>query len=142
MTQVEFHIIESQTGEDAFLRLIGLCVQSIYRKNRKVYVHCKDKAQAEAVDEWLWTQDLADFIPHNLVGEGPAKAPPVQIGYEKPPQEQHDCLINLSNEVQPFFSYFLKCYEIVPNIEQDKESARERYKFYRGNGYPLKHVKR
>ncbi|NVK22934.1 MAG: DNA polymerase III subunit chi [Kangiellaceae bacterium] len=141
MTQVEFHILETQSGEEAHLRLVAQCIQALYRQGRKVYVHAKDQQQAHAVDEWLWTQDLQDFIPHNLVGEGPNKAPPVQIGTQQPPENQHDCLINLSNEVQPFFSYFLKCYEIVANEEADKESARERYKFYRGRNYPLKHKK-
>ena len=90
-------------------------------------------------------QELNEFVPHNIVGEGPNKPPPVQIGFatsdQKPPENQHDCLINLSGEIQPFFSYFLKCFEIVPNEEADKESARERYKFYRGRGYPLDHKK-
>ena len=141
MTQVEFHILESQPGEDAYLRLIGQCVKSLYKQGRKVYIHAHDQEQAHAVDEYLWALDLNEFIPHNLVGEGPAKAPPVQIGFTQPPEEQHDCLINLSRDVQPFFSYFLKCYEIVPNQEEHKESARERYKLYRGHGYPLQHKK-
>jgi len=145
MTQVGFHLLESQSGEEAYLRLIGKCVQSLYKQGRKIYIHAKDEAQAHAIDEWLWTQELNEFVPHNLIGEGPNRPPPVQIGFvnpdQKPPENQHDCLVNLSGEVQPFFSYFLKCFEIVPNVEEEKETARERYKFYRGRGYPLDHKK-
>ncbi|NVJ66777.1 MAG: DNA polymerase III subunit chi [Gammaproteobacteria bacterium] len=141
MTQVEFHILDDATGDQAYLQLIGQQIQNLYRQSRKIYVHANNEEQAKAIDEWLWTQDLEDFIPHNLVGEGPNKAPPVQIGFAEPPQNQHDCLINLSTEVQKFFSYFLSCLEIVPNQEEAKEKARERYKFYRSHGYPLQHHK-
>lgn len=141
MTQVEFHILENASEDKAYLQLIGRKVQELYRQSRKIYVHAESENQAKELDEWLWTQDLEDFIPHNLVGEGPNKAPPVQIGFQEPPQNQHDCLINLSTEVQKFFSYFLQCVEIVPNQEEAKEKARERYKYYRSHGYPLKHHK-
>ncbi len=141
MTSIEFHILESQADEKAYLQLIGQQVQNLYRQSKKIYVHAESKEQAEAIDEWLWTQELDDFIPHNLVGEGPNKAPPVQIGYQEPPDNQHDCLINLSAEVQSFFSYFLHCFELVPNQEEAKIKARERYKFYRSHGYPLQHYK-
>lgn len=141
MTQVEFHILDDATSDQAYLQLIGQQIQNLYRQSRKIYVHADSEEQAKAIDEWLWTQDLEDFIPHNLVGEGPNKAPPVQIGFGEPPQNQHDCLINLSGELQKFFSYFLACLEIVPNQEEAKEKARERYKFYRSHGYPLKHHK-
>lgn len=141
MTQVEFHILENIDGDQAYLQLIGQKVQELYRQSRKIYVHTNSEEQAKALDEWLWTQDLSDFIPHNLVGEGPNKAPPVQIGFQEPPQNQHDCLINLSTDVQKFFSYFLQCVEIVPNEEDAKEKARERYKYYRSHGYPLQHHK-
>lgn len=141
MTNVEFHILESQNDEKAYLQLIGQNIQALYRNSRKVYIHAKDEAQAKAIDEWLWTQELEDFIPHNLLGEGPNKAPPVQIGFTEPPENQHDCLINLSDEVQSFFSYFLSCLEIVPNEEIAKEKARDKYKYYRSHGYPLKHNK-
>lgn len=145
MTQVEFYILESQPehgdNEKAYLDLIGRTVQQYYKQSRKIYIHAADQTQAEAIDEWLWSQELTDFIPHNLVGEGPNKPPPVQIGYQEPPRNQHDCLINLSTEVQTFVSYFLTCIEIVPNEEVAKEKARERYKHYRSHGYPLKHHK-
>ena len=141
MTQVEFHILESKQGEEQYLRLVGLLVQKLYKQGRKVYVHAKDQAQAHAIDEWLWTQDLEDFIPHNLVGEGPNKPPPVQVGYQHPPENQHDTLVNLSNHLQDFFSYFLQCLEVIPNNELEKEAARERYKLYRSRGYPMKHKK-
>lgn len=71
MTQVGFHLLESQSGVEAYLRLIGKCVQSLYKQGRKVYIHAKDEEQAHAVDEWLWTQELNEFVPHNIVGEAP-----------------------------------------------------------------------
>lgn len=141
MTQVEFHIQEEASGDKAYLQLIGQQIQHWYRQSRKIYIHAQNEEQAKAIDEWLWNQELEDFIPHNLVGEGPNKAPPVQIGFQEPPSNQHDCLINLCTEVPKFFSYFLQCIELVPNKEEAKEKARERYKFYRRHGYPLKHHK-
>ncbi|WP_251357884.1 DNA polymerase III subunit chi [Kangiella sp. TOML190] len=141
MTNVEFHILESAEGDMAYQQLIGQHIQEHYRQSRKIYIQAKDQEQAEAIDEWLWSQELSDFIPHNLVGEGPNKPPPVQIGFTEPPENQHDVLINLCDQVQSFFSYFLTCIEIVPNNDQAKEEARLRYKYYRSHGYPLKHQK-
>ena len=71
MTQVGFHLLESQSGAEAYLRLIGKCVQSLYKQGRKVYIHAKDQDQAHAVDEWLWTQELDEGTRAKCGPSGP-----------------------------------------------------------------------
>ncbi len=138
MTHVEFFPAAS-AGNDALMELACELAARAYRDGRKVYIQAADKEAAEAIDERLWTRDLDQFLPHNLVGEGPKRPPPVQIGFDKPPGHHHDLFINLQTGVPEHFSHFRSLYELVPDDEAGKENARERFRFYKQRGYPLKY---
>ena len=58
------------------------------------------------------------------------------IGHDENTPEFSDVLINLSSEVPLFFSRFERVTEIIGLL--DKASGRERFRFYRDRGYPLK----
>jgi DNA polymerase-3 subunit chi len=49
-----------------------------------------------------------------------------------------ECLLNLSDEIPPGFSRFQSLVEIVSVDDQDRLPGRERFRFYRERGYPLR----
>ena len=49
----------------------------------------------------------------------------------------NEVLINLSAEVPLIFSHFERVAEIIPEGEENRNSGRERFRFYRDRGYPL-----
>ncbi len=138
MTQVEFHIIEDETPKAAF-RLAISVIENAYNARKKVFVHTKSQRDAEYMDELLWTYQANSFLPHLLIGEGEGIIPPIQIGYGQEPQIRPDVLVNLADDVPRFHGQFALLHEFAHGTEEEKEKARERFKYYRDRGYPLRH---
>ncbi|MDP3269783.1 MAG: DNA polymerase III subunit chi [Legionella sp.] len=134
--RVDFYLIAS-SEPDALWLIACRLLEKAYFKGHRVYVHCTNQKEAEFLDELLWTFRDDSFIPHNLQGEGPEPPPPVQIGFGNEPRGFNDILINLADQIPPFYNRFKRIIELVPNSEQKKELSRIHYKEYRGNGCEL-----
>lgn len=128
--RVDFYLLSSNKPDARALVACRL-LEKAYIKGHRVYVHCANQSDAEALDELLWTFRDDSFIPHNLQGEGPEPPPPVQIGYEKEPRGFNDILLNMSTTVPLFYTKFKRIMEIVSPEESEKEQSRIRYKDYR-----------
>src|SRR5580704_7975288 len=98
MPRIDFYIIE-EANPSARLRLACRLIEKAYKNKHRVYVHADSKAQAHQLDELLWTYREDSFLPHNLYGEGPEPAPPIQIGFDATPDKHRDILINLSKTI-------------------------------------------
>jgi len=136
MTRVDFYLLEdaSERARDvAACKLAG----KAFRLGHRVYMLTASDAQAQALNELLWTFSAGSFIPHGLHSEHMDPAPPVVVGPQAPPPEFADVLISLAPTVPDCFSRFQRVAEIVGGADNDKESARERFRFYRDRGYPL-----
>lgn len=134
--RVDFYLLASEAPEARGFLACRL-LEKAYQKGHRVYVHCSNQAEAECLDELLWTFKDDSFIPHHLQGEGPEPPPPVQIGFEKEPRGFNDILLNLDLTIPEFYTRFKRVMEIVPNTELEKEKSRERYKAYRAKGCAL-----
>jgi DNA polymerase III subunit chi len=140
MTQIEFYSVDSEQTKTPYKHLCEV-IKRAYRKGQQVFVHTESRRQAEKIDEMLWTHDSKSFLPHQLVDEDPDTKPPIEIGFGQEPSIHPDVLINLASEVPLFFSRFNWVFEYAYGEEENKEKARERFKFYRQRGYPLQHRK-
>ncbi|MGA9396048.1 MAG: DNA polymerase III subunit chi [Azonexus sp.] len=110
-----------------------------YAKNKPVLVYAPDADVASGVDRMLWTHPALSFVPH-CRGDSPlAGETPVLItgNLEKVPQD--DRLMNLSHEVPPGFSRFHSLIEVVGQEAADRDSARERVRFYKDRGYEVRY---
>ncbi len=118
--------------------LIGACdlAAQSFRRRQRVWVHCANKAQAEAFDELLWQRPVEAFVPHNLAGEGAGGAP-VEISWTAPRHTNSHVLINLADEFPDFARRFGLAYDFVPSDEARKQQARIRYKHFRMAGFEL-----
>lgn len=135
MTQVSFYILKT-AGEAAQLGFACRLAEKAHSENHTIYLHTLD-AQRAQLDALLWTFRQGSFVPHaqcNGDGQDDGQSP-VIIGSEQPPARLDDVLINLCGEVPAFFSRFQRAIEIV--IPEQKEAARDRYKFYKDRGYAL-----
>ncbi len=135
MTQVDFYILK-EPHKQGLEPLICRLAEKAYHKGHYVFIHTKDAKHAKLLDDLLWTFRDGSFIPHCqfLNEEDQAQ---VMIGYNADPPLEFDVLINLADEVPLFFSRFLRVAEIVGSDDQQKQLARERFRFYRDRGYPL-----
>lgn len=136
MPQATFFILQDSAA-DAALQLACRLTTQYFRQRQRILVHCGDQAQAEAFDELLWTLPVDAFVPHNLLGEGPASGTPVEITWQPPERVNRPILINLAPQYPDFAPRFQQSFDFVPAHEEQKQQARERYKYYRAAGIQL-----
>ena len=110
---------------------IGLTEQLI-RRNRSTLIYFKDQSTIDDFSISLSEKEL--FIPH-LIEENAFlnKLSLTQSRIDL----MDDTLINLSSKKIKGFSRHLKMYELVGHDDEDKKSARERYRFYKDCGYQV-----
>jgi len=136
MPKAEFYILPA-LAEKKILHFVCQLAETAYQQQHRIYFQMQNMQQAESLDEILWTWRNDSFLPHNLVGEGPDPAPPIQIGCGKIMPNQRDILINLSQTLPEEYPQFAQILEIVFSDEIHQTNARERYKIYREKKYIL-----
>ena len=134
MTSVDFYILPTA---DPQARLTFACklTEKAWRLGHRVYLHCQDAAQREALDARLWTFRAETFVPHGAA-ELDDQAP-VVLGLGNDAGPHQDLLINLSLAVPGFFKRFARVAEVVIEEPLCRAAARENFRFYREGGYPL-----
>lgn len=128
MPKVDFYVLKDATAK---LPFVCKLLDKAYSQKQKVYVHAGDQAEAHALDEQLWTFRDNSFIPHNLTTEAIQPPPPIQIGYDASKAARHPILVNLSKNILDNYQQYARIIEIVS--DDNKEIAREHFKFYREN---------
>ena len=126
MTHIEFifNVVDKTT------LAIGLTEQLI-RRNRSALIYFEDQKAIDHFSLALLEEDF--FMPH-LIEENAFlnKLSLTQFRIDL----MDDTLINLSSKEIKGFSRYLKMYELVGH-DDDKKSARERYRFYKDCGYQV-----
>jgi DNA polymerase-3 subunit chi len=136
VTKVNFYISPNQSAE-ANLQLACRIAEKAYNQQHRIYIHAGTEEQAKRLDDLLWVFRQGSFIPHCQSNSENTQQAAVVIGHDQLPDIQPDVLINLAEEVPNFFTRFERVAEIVSGDEMTRNSARERFKFYRERGYPL-----
>lgn len=134
MTQVDFY-----AGVDDPSRLVYALAHKACRAGHRVWVLTRDAAHSAELDAGLWNEPPGGFLPHCADAHELAAQTPVLIGHQADTPPHDDVLINLRDETPPCFSRFKRLLEVVAPDPAAMQAARERYKFYRDRGYPLKH---
>lgn len=134
MTEVWFYVSDDDAA-DARARLLQRLLERAVRSDRQLYLHGRDAAAVDRLDQWLWR--LPGFLPHARLEDTEAQASPVVLGSGDDPGEQHDVLVNLDDDVPDFFSRFQRVVELVTGDKNERQKSRERWKFYRDRGYPV-----
>jgi DNA polymerase III subunit chi len=140
MTRVDFYVLEDDARQ-ARDRFACRLVEKAWRLKNTVYLHAASPAEAQRLDELMWTWSDGSFLPHVL--ESPdldarlAAATPIRIGSGTTSGFDAGLLVNLDRKVPLFFSRFERVAEIVGGDTAERDSARERFRFYRDRGYAL-----
>jgi DNA polymerase-3 subunit chi len=136
MTQVDFYILEdNRPGAHALLTC--RLSEKAYKQGHQVFINTNSGDQLKQLDDMLWTFSAGSFLPHGRYEENADSTHPVLLGHAVEPEGPSDVLVNLSNEVPVFFSRFNRVAELVGGDEAQRQSARERYRFYKDRGYTL-----
>jgi DNA polymerase III subunit chi len=136
MTRVDFYILRD-TGASACALFACRLTEKAVKQGHQVYINAESAAQLLQLDDLLWTFRAGSFLPHAVdIGEDNG-ASPVLLAHDREPGNSHDVLVNLSNEVPPFFSRFNRVAELVGGNDAQRSEARNRYRYYKDRGYTL-----
>ncbi len=137
MARVDFYIL-AQPDERARQLLACRLAEKAWRLDHSVYIHAKDRADAERLDDLLWTFRDGSFVPHGMAGrDDDTDDSPVMIGYETARVGDRDLLINLCDEIPSFAEGFPRIAELVTSDEKCRDLSRDRYAAYRDRGHEL-----
>ena len=140
--RVDFYVL---SGSEAAARFRFTCrlTEKAYVLKQRIYAHTGSAADARQLDELLWTFRAGSFLPHALlVGEKPNQDTeiPILIGHGEQTDFAGEVMINLTDEIPPFFDRFSRVAEILDATPECRRLGRERFSFYRDNGYkPVSH---
>ena len=132
MTRIDFY----HEAEDRLAVACRLAAKAVQQKMR-VLIYVPDEARAKAIDQLLWTSPPIGFLPHCMADDKLAAETPILISSDPNAQPHDDVLLNLANEWAPNFARFQRVLEIVSREDEDKQQARERFKFYKDRGYAI-----
>ncbi|MGI9342725.1 MAG: DNA polymerase III subunit chi [Gammaproteobacteria bacterium] len=132
--RVDFYVLQAA---DAGARMQFACrlTEKAYTLKNRVYAFVDSAARARELDELLWTYRAGSFVPHEIESGADAGPVPVVIGHDPATQPDGDLLINLSATTPSFFDRFGRVAEIVDGSDDGKRAGRERFAFYRDNGF-------
>ena len=135
MTQVDFYILN---GEASTARALLACrlTEKAWKQGHRVYINTASQQQLAELDDLLWTFRAGSFIPHGVYTETDTEEP-VALGHASEPAGHNDVLVNLSDEIPAYFSRFERVAELVGPDEQQRATARDRYRYYQDRGYTL-----
>jgi len=137
MARVDFYVLE-RADERSRYALACKLAEKAYRLKNTVYIHTRSRADAERLDELLWTFRDGSFVPHGLSGDDAAvEASPVVIGSDSDDIQSRDLLINLCDEIPAFAESFPRVAELVTSDENCRLLSRKRFAEYRDKGHSI-----
>jgi DNA polymerase-3 subunit chi len=137
VTQVDFFVLTSAADGGRY-QLACRLTEKAWRQGHRVLITTDSERDAQHIDRLLWTYRDQSFVPHGMLGQADPALNPVLITAADDPGDEHDVLINLARQVPVFFSRFVRVAECVDSDPTVRAAGRERFRFYRDRGYPLK----
>jgi len=137
MARVDFYLLK-QAGPQSRQSFACRLAEKAYRLKNTVHIHTIDRANAERVNELLWTFRDGSFVPHDMAaGAGSNRHSPITIGCGDDPIPPRDLLINLCDQIPVFAETFPRVAELVSSDEPCKNESRKRFAEYRDKGHSL-----
>jgi len=137
MARVDFYLLK-QPGPRSRHAFACRLAEKAYRLENTVHIHTVDRADAERVNDLLWTFRDGSFVPHDMVaGANSNKQSPITIGCGDDEIAPRDLLINLCNDVPAFAEAFPRVAELVTSDDDCKRESRKRFAEYRDKGHAL-----
>ncbi|MBB1087992.1 DNA polymerase III subunit chi [Lysobacter sp. SG-8] len=136
MARADFYLIAKPRFREEPLRLVCELVKRAYEKGLPTLVLARDAAQAEQLDDLLWSFEPDAFIPHQIAGlDMDEDEADVLIAAPDADVPLRPIVVNLRDgAVEGTFERVL---EVVPADESARGPLRERWKQYQARGIDL-----
>jgi DNA polymerase III subunit chi len=135
--RVDFYVLKSAAARQRWAFVCRL-TEKAYLKDLKIVIVSDTPADAQALDELLWTFNDRSFIPHKVCLDeqsvDPATAVHLTVETALPTA---DLLVNLAQRLPAQFQRYARIAEVIDADEERRRLGRERFKAYRDLKLPL-----
>ena len=130
--RVDFYVLKTAAAKQRWAFACRL-TEKAYLKNLKIVVVSDTLADAQALDELLWTFNERSFVPHKVCLDEQAVDPatPVHLTLGATAIPSADLLINLAQQLPAQFQGYARIAEVIDADEERRRLGRERFKTYR-----------
>ena len=136
MPRADFYLIAKERFREEPLLLVCELAKKAYAANLPTLVLARDAAQAEALDDLLWSFDADEYLPHQIAGDDEDELCPILIATPEMDVPARAMLINL-RDAAPTGS-FDRVLEVGPADPEARGPLRERWKHYQALGFEVK----
>jgi DNA polymerase-3 subunit chi len=130
--RVDFYVLKSAAAKQRWAFVCRL-TEKAYLKNLTIVIVNDTLADAQALDELLWTFNERSFIPHKVCLDQQSLDPatPVHLTLESSALPAADLLVNLAHGLPAQLQKYTRVAEIIDADEERRRLGRERFKAYR-----------
>jgi DNA polymerase III subunit chi len=132
MTRIDFYF----NADSKLLAACELAARALGRGLR-VLVYAPDEPVAAQLE--LALSGFPEIRWARLPAPGASAEAPVVIASDAGATVHDEVLLNLHDGAPRHFSRFLRLIEVVARAEDDRQAARERFRYYRDRGYAIRH---
>jgi DNA polymerase III subunit chi len=136
--RVDFYVLKSAAAQQRWAFACRL-TEKAYLKDLKIVIVNDTLADAQALDELLWTFNERSFVPHKVCLDEQSLDPatPVHLVLESAAIPAADLLVNLAHRFPTQLQRYQRIAEIIDADEERRRQGRERFKAYRDLKFTL-----
>jgi DNA polymerase III subunit chi len=134
--RVDFYVLKSAAARQRWAFACRL-TEKAYLKDLKIVIVSDTLADAQALDELLWTFNERSFIPHKVCLDDQSLDPATAVHLTVETAPAADLLVNLAQRLPVEFQRYPRIAEIIDADEERRRLGRERFKVYRDLKLPL-----
>ncbi len=135
MARADFYLIAKPRFREDPLRLVAELARRAFASGQPSLILARSAAQAETLDELLWSLDDDAFLPHQIAGDDDDAITPILIVPPGLTTPDRPLVINLRETCAP--GLFERVLEVVPAEEAERAGSRERWRSYKQAGFEL-----
>jgi DNA polymerase-3 subunit chi len=137
MARADFYLIGKPRFREQPLLLVCELARKACDAGLPMLVLCASAAQAEQLDDLLWSFDPDAYVPHQIVGaDEDEEEVPVLLAAPEHDAGLRPMVLNLRDAVVP--DGFERVLEVVPADDSARGPLRERWKQYVARGHEVK----
>lgn len=134
--RADFYLIAKPRFLDQPMRLVCELARKSYDSNHWTLILARDAAQAEEIDDLLWSFDDDAYIPHQIAGtDEEDELTPVLIATPDVDAPPRALVINLRDDA--YAGQCERVLEVVPADPAARDPLRERWKQYKARGFEV-----
>jgi DNA polymerase-3 subunit chi len=134
--RADFYLIQKERFREEPLLLVCELAKKAHAANLPTLVLARDTAQAEALDDLLWSFDADEYLPHQIAGMDESDDDtPILIATPDMDIPARPLLVNLRDAAPA--GTFDRVLEVVPADPSARGPLRERWKHYQALGFAV-----